>query len=562
MRVTTPTEDSALAESTFELINGTDVESHDENENYTESISESVGSLDFHRPDDVQSLAGTEHTLDDESLVDEEVDILSHSVAQNESTGVHNDESELAQQASDGSESEEEARSRCSLEYTQQSLKTPSILTPEASKIIGKALETTNKVGTPHENYRYWMAVAKEGMLRTWECATVATTAALPGLVFAVAFSLLISMLYPSTVEFNQPAETIVTSTITATTTPAVVYTKQTTATSSAAKQTTSAKGMGLIPVNDQESDEWLFGSKKPEVQFSPLGHGAIMVHVASDVKRTWLKKKKNCVSVTASRSGEAVEMEFYPSDDGFLIQFPKREARGVVKLLLEATCRPAVTKAVKVHFGKGIMEEAYEMTKNLAHDLSEFVPVAAQEAERCLVGAKKSIGAVSDTVASGVVTVSDSLMGRMKMSSAKIHNLLENLPSWSVKYAEDVVNKVPQSLGAMYKQASEAVKSHRHVKVDIQDGILDAQLYFLKTRISAKMWWLKVTRQTTEHEEYGEKAKAFVANKRREGRNQIRKSFRDANDQRQVRFGRPKRSRCKQNNRKGRDIHVCKMEA
>ncbi|PHH87462.1 hypothetical protein CDD83_8854 [Cordyceps sp. RAO-2017] len=63
MRSTVPAvEETALAESTFELITGTDSESQDGN--YTESMGDSVGSLDNHRPDDIHSLDGTDYTHD------------------------------------------------------------------------------------------------------------------------------------------------------------------------------------------------------------------------------------------------------------------------------------------------------------------------------------------------------------------------------------------------------------------------------------------------------------------------------------------------------------------
>lgn len=556
MRVSTPTDDSSLAGSTFELISGNDVESHDEN--YTESISESIGSLDFHRSDDVQSLAGTEHTYDDESLADEEAEVLSYSVAQEETSEVHNDDVEPAE-ASDGSESEEEARSRCSLEYTQHSLKTPSILTPEASKIIERSLENSNNPETSQATIRYWKDITWEAATRAWDYTTDVTSAALPGLLFAVAFSILIPMLYPSTVEFTKPPETVVTTTITATTTPLVIYTKEAAATAPARQQTTSVKGMGLISISDKVSDEWLFGSKKPEIQFTPLGQGFVMVHVPLDVKKTWVRKK-NCLSITAMRAGEAVEMQVSSSELGFLVKFPKKETHGVVKLFVEASCRPAVTKMVKVHFGKGIMEEAYEMTKNLAHDISELVPVAAQEAERCLVEAKKSFEAVSDTVTSGMVTVSDSLMGRLKTSTAKLQDLFEGVPSSSVRHAQQLVCKVPQTLESVYRQVSEPLTYHKVFKVDIQDGILDAQLYLLRTRISAKMWWLKATGQTAEHAEYGEKAKDYVANKQREGKDKIREQSK-GNRKDHVCCRRSKRSRCKKYNGKGRNIHLCKVD-
>jgi hypothetical protein len=185
------------------------------------------------------------------------------------------------------------------------------------------------------------------------------------------------------------------------------------------------------------------------------------------------------------------------------------------------------------------------------------LVPVAAQEAERCLVGAKKSFGAVSDTVASGMVTVSDSLLGKIKTSSTKMQQFLGTLPSWSTKYAEEMASRVPHTLESLYKQASETVRSHAAFKYDLQDGVFDAQLYLLKTRISAKMWWLKATGQTAKHEEYGKKAKDFIAIKRRQWSNEMQGSYFDS-DKDHAFSGRSKRSRCKRNHRKWRDTHFC----
>jgi hypothetical protein len=201
-------------------------------------------------------------------------------------------------------------------------------------------------------------------------------------------------------------------------------------------------------------------------------------------------------------------------------------------------------------------MEEAYEMTKNLAHEISEMVPAAAQEAERCLVGAKKSFEAVSDTVASGMVTVSDDLMSRIKTSSTGMQKLVESLPRSFVKHAEEVVVKAQSFLESVYEQASEAVRARNQIKVDVQNGILDARLYFLRSQISAKLWWLKTTGQTAEHEVYGEKAKDFMANKRREGRAKIRACFCDS--EKDCTFaGWRKRSRCKRNHREGWDSYI-----
>lgn len=522
MHVTAGTEDSDLAGSAFELINPVDTDSHDDQ--YTGSISESVGSLDFHRPDDAQSLTGTEHTYDDDSVIDDDPEPLSRSMIHEEAVDVHNGNHVPLQDGFDDSESEEEARSRSSLEYTQHSLKTPSILTPEASKIMERSFEATDKPKAPEDP---WLKGVYGAATRFWDyTAAGAVSAALPGFIFAALFTLLITFLYPSPVQFAKNTKPVAFSTITATNTPVAIYTSRSTSTPTPAQQTaataaatTSAKGMGLIVLNERASKEWLFRSKKPEIQFTPLRHGTIMVHVASDVTRAW--SKKDCLSIAAGRDTEPVKVEYTQSNEGFAVKFPKNETHGVVKLMMQATCRPTVAKAVKIHFGKGIMEEAYEMTKNFASDISGFVPAAAHEAEKRLVGAKKSFCAVSDTV----LIASDSLLCRIKDSTCKMRELLGEQPLSLANSARGFVTKVlPLLLESIRKQATEPLASAPALKTSIKEGILNAQLCLVTTQISAKMWWLGVTGQKNERDEYGQKAKTFLDSVRTKGRNKIRR--------------------------------------
>lgn len=521
MNVTVGTEDSDLAGSAYELINPVDTDSPDDQ--YTGSISESVCSLDFHRPDDVHSLTGTEHTFDDESVIDDDSEPLSRSMIQEEAVDVHNGNHVPLQDGFDDSDSEEEARSRSSLEYTQHSLKTPSILTPEASKIMERSFQAADKSKALEDP---WLKSVYGAATRFWDyTAAGAVSAAFPGFIFAASFTLLITFLYPSPVQFANNTKPVPFSTITATNTPVAIYTSRSTSTPTPAQQTTtaaattSAKGMGLIVLNERASEEWLFGSKKPEVQFTPLGHGTIMVHVASDVTRAW--SKKDCLSIAADRDTEPVKMEYKQSNEGFAVKFPKNETHGVVKLMMQATCRPTIAKAVKIHFGKGIMEEAYEITKNFASDISGFVPAAAHEAEKRLVGAKKSFCAVSDTV----LIASDSLLCRIKDSAYKMRELLGEQPSSLANGAQGFVTKVlPLLFESIRKQATEPLASAPALKTSIEEGILNAQLCLVRTQISAKMWWLGVTGQKNERDDYGQKAKTYMDRFRTKGRNKIRR--------------------------------------
>ncbi|GAO17538.1 hypothetical protein UVI_02003060 [Ustilaginoidea virens] len=542
MRVDADNDEPGLAESTYELISGADTESQEEN--YTASISESVGSLDFHRPEDVHSLAGTEQTYDDESLMDDDVEHLSQSIVHGEASDLNNQDTTLTQHGSDASESDEEARSLCSLQYTQHSLKTPSILTPDASKIIEMKPSEADASYRSYAVVSLWIDAAHSGLRWAWDHAADATSAVLPGILFVALLSLAANLLYPSPALFHKDAERVAVSAITATITSHVVRTSQTAPTAPHIQQTSSAKGMGLIPLTDKTSDEWLFGSKKPDVQFIPLGQGEVNISVASDLKQTWLKKK-NCLSISAMRETDPVELEVLPQNYGFLVKFPRRETHGVVKLLIRAACRPYANKAVKIHFGKGIVEEALQITKNLAHEISGLVPAAALEAERRLVGAKKSFDAVSDSVTSKVATASDGLICKVRDLGKEVRNLLQEIPTPVATSAQELVGKVSETLDSVRRQLREPFSAGSCLKADIQDGILDTRLFLLTTQISARMWWLKITGQTVEHDTYEAKAREFVANMRLEGRNRIRGLSPHAG-QDHVLSRRTRRGRCK----------------
>ncbi|KAG5979886.1 hypothetical protein E4U55_004658 [Claviceps digitariae] len=578
MDVNTAAEESGLAESAYELITPVDHDLHDDH--YTASISESVGSLECHRPDDVHSWTGTEHTYDDESIIDDDAEPLSRSMIHEEAVDVHNGNHAPLREESDDSESEaeqqqqqqeeEEARSRGSLQYTQHSLKTPSILTPEASKILEKsASEAAGKLPmAQQDSLNYWLATGLcDTLSQFWDYTAGVVSTVLPGLIFAAVSTLLINLLYPSQVQFVTQPRPVATSTIVATTTPVAIYTSRSTSATTlptretptrgiltqetpTQQSTTSVKGTGLIVLDERVSDDWLFGSKKPDIHFTPQGQGIITVHVAADVTHAWLKKK-NCLSITADRDTQPIKLTHVPSADGFAVTFPKNETHGVVKLTVEATCRPLVLKAVKVHFGRGIMEEAYEMTKNLASDISALVPVAAHEAEKCLVGAKKSFSAVSDHVASSVLTVSDNLLCRVKDSAHRMQELVRE-QSWSPAVsAHDVMTKFPQFVDSIRTQLTERWKAAPALKASIKEKALSAQLRLVTTQISAKMWWLGITGQKNERDEYGQKAKIYMDSMRTQGRSTVR-AHTVRNNYKCPPWSR--RSRCKKHEQKGKE--------
>lgn len=561
MHANSTTEDGGLAESAYELITGTDTESQDGN--YTDNISESVGSLDFHQPEDVLSLADTDHTCDDESVVGEEAGSVAHSNILGGTEAVLTGNTIPRQQTPDCSESDEDANSRSSLEYTQHSLKTPSILTPEASNVLDMKLRQQQAEGSReqskelHSPTRIWLNASYELGIRAWEYLTEAVSAAVPGLLFAAVITILVPFLYSPSVSNPQTTTSVVISTITATTTQMVAIKSQTTMVSS---PTSSSRGMGLIAVDGHTSDEWLFTSRKPSVHFTPLSGRSVMVNVSSGVKSTWLKK--DCLSITSTRNGEDVETQVSMVDEGIIVQFPKREAYGVVNLLVKATCRPSVNKMVKVHFGKGFMEEAFERTRTLAHDLTELVlPGAAHEAEHWLEGAKKSFETASVSLTDRMTTVSISLRTHFNPHIAKFQEMMANLSSPSLSHVTATLKDASKYVLSSCYYFAKNFEDRDALRREMKSSYLDAQLFILEARLSAKIWWLKTTGRDNEYADYQQKAAEHVRKMRRDGLEKIHGS---PPPRRVWEFAqaRSKSRRCRNSHAgQGRDTHVCREQ-
>jgi hypothetical protein len=509
MDLAPPTEDNSLSESTYELVSGPSTDTEEsQDDNYLGSMSESVGSLDFHRPDDVQSLAGTEDSYETESAVDD-ADVPSASSDRDETEDEEDDEDSVHEDAvlaeshftNDTTKLEpfppyeHDDYSRSSLEYTQQSLGTPSFPTPEASRVIERPAEYEKKKSWKKKVSEFWLfeSEAKEYL-------SEATWGGLPGFVF-VLVALLAFIFYqaPSSPSLpNVQAPSPITATITTTT----YLTSSSLPTASSHPTPSSTNSVALVPIGEAQSDDWIFGAKKPVVSFTAEAHNDILIHIPKSIKKTWLAK--DCLTVTAKRGDDFVDTTMSMVDEGLRLKFAKKEVHGVVSLILEAKCRPKIHKVVKVHFGKGLMEEALERTRHLAHDLSGLVPAAAQEAERCIENAKQSLNSACQNVCQ---TVTETVSKTFGATLADARQNLDNLVSTAKAQFEEATQEFTSKIDSIAQQATENLPSVEDIQNQLQLQLLDAQ-------ISAKLWWLQAFGSPEEHDEYLRKAKSYAAEK------------------------------------------------
>ncbi|KAL6859337.1 hypothetical protein J3F83DRAFT_342513 [Trichoderma novae-zelandiae] len=507
-------DDNSLSESTYELISGpnTDTEGS-QDDNYPGSIGESVGSLD--RADDVQSLAGTDDSYDTESAVDD-ADMPGASSDRDDTEDEEDDEDSvhedtvLAESQITNEDSklepfpifENDVYSQSSLEYTQQSLGTPSFPTPEASRVIERPAEEEKKA-------KSWSTKASEALesarLHCKEAGLEATWEFFPSVVFILVVLVSLHILLPASTPTSSIAHKQTPPPITATVTTTSYLTSSSSlpTSSSSSLVPSSTNGVALMPIGDAQSVDWIFGAKKPTVSFTAEAHNEIVIHIPENIKKTWLAR--DCLTVTAKRDEVLVDTTVSPVDEGLRLKFAKRDSHGVISVILEAGCRPKIHKVVKVRFVKGLVEGALERTKHLAHDLSGLVPAAAQEAERCIENAKQSLGSACQNVCHTVTETVSKTFGAKLASIADVRQHLEDLAMAAKAQLDEATSKIDVSnIDLLFKKDLPWVKEAQN-KLQLQ--LLDAQL-------SAKLWWLQAFGSAEEHDEYLRKAKSYSADK------------------------------------------------
>ncbi|KAI7764412.1 hypothetical protein LZL87_003617 [Fusarium oxysporum] len=531
MRITTTTEDTGLSESTYELISGTDTESQDGN--YTESISESVGSLDVHYPEDVHSLAGTEQTYDDESLADENEPPVLQSVQEPQAMSVsepmdinetpraeqswasvvkngplpeveaeieaeEEPELEPATKAEPESESEDEARSRSSLEYTQQSLKTPSIPSPDASMTEDSQKPSPDDIQEQAESQRArfnkWLKEVQPHPTRPWEAMIKFAKSIFPAVLALVLMSLIRTYYTPLSKEVvpHMPAAT------SAVTTHPTLLTSSYTSLPTLQILSTSAGPTGLVPLENLRPDEWLWGGKQPEVTVTKQ-RGGFLIHMPRSAKKLWLDR--DCLKFDAKRGDQSVGFGTSSVDEGILLKIPKEEAHGTIKVDIFTTCRPKVHKVLRITFQKGIISEALDSTWAFAQYFPELVPAAAQEAERCLEEAKRSLGTASDNF----MNTSDSVFKNLGHRFQKAHRSL----SW---IKTDIRDRAKMATEGISRQLEAVAGDVKQYMPDAQAMQQQAKLELLNAQIRARLWWLKYTAGEKEYTRYQCAAKQFMA--------------------------------------------------
>lgn len=241
------------------------------------------------------------------------------------------------------------------------------------------------------------------------------------------------------------------------------------------------------------------------EPRFHPTMSNVVQILAPRDTLSRWSGNR--CLHITASRDGQDVPLSFQITDK-VAIKFDNRDAFGVVDIFMEATCRPKVRKVIKVHFNRGFVQDVLELTKEFAHNVTELVPAAAQEAERRIGHARHSWDNMTNTVSSKIAALSNRVATDLTTTFENAYESAKGARNDLSRRVENYVVKVKDSVDQVSNSFSKTTVQQANNVRDVQSQL---KLHLLSAQLKARALYLKALGRPTA-QEYERKGKEYLA--------------------------------------------------
>ncbi|RYP85766.1 hypothetical protein DL770_004997 [Monosporascus sp. CRB-9-2] len=532
-------DEASLAELGYDII-GTDGESQ------TEST---TSSLDYQRPDDVQSLTGTDTGTDVDTN-----DVDTDSSDEEEEVALNDDRPLLG--PDELSENEAAEDEDASIEFlADQSLQNPTnfeqygipnIDSPAAAKrgvaqALGVDADHTQSSGTDEsvkEQVSAQTSLPPKGKAPTPDKFHLDSAKDICRVAFdyvkqhrhiLIYHALLLSGLAAFSTMFMAGKSYF------SSPTPRVLSTVPVAAVSSAAVPslssvtplsthlsstiTTTTMTPNALQTDASSSSHFLksLGKEKPQPQTDTLapeqticsaelfGRNEIIVKIPQSIKSSWLAKE--AIMIAVSRGSFDIPTKMSSVEEGFLIQLPREEAHGILDVSIATTRKPKVNEAFQVNFGRYIFTEALDAGKQLVKGFAQRVADAVNETtawvEETYIPA---LDVLSSQVCGKKPLVSDSVRQSVKDARTAALELPTRLLS---RFADQI--KPSLNADTLAQRASQAQLELARQAQDIRDELF---LGLLTAQLNSKLWWLKIQGKKEEHQRYLSNAVAYYKQK------------------------------------------------
>ncbi|KAI1393254.1 uncharacterized protein F4822DRAFT_5449 [Hypoxylon trugodes] len=525
---TFPDDDPSLAELGYDVI-GTDGESQAES---------TASSLDYQRPDDVRSLAGTDTGTDVDT---NEADTDSSDDEEEEAITLDNDKAAMSTISStivdyngetDDDDADVETLANQSLEHPTdfsqhglpgllrqaqidqsqarealRGMHNPSVEDMELSEDANETLSSSEQTSLSSRCLEVYQLALRYIQEHRRILAVLSGLAVLYSLVVTGKhlFSNSPTSRVLSTVPVASVSSAVVPSTIggpvsTSLTTSPLMNTQ----TQKALQTGSSPSSLVLIALGKDKAQISASNQSHQETICSAelYDRNEIIVKIPQNVKSTWLSR--DAILIAVSRGIYDIPTKVSSVEEGFLIEVPLEEAHDVLAVSIATTWKPKVKETFHVDFGRnkfiGALDAGKQMVKGFAQKFVDTVNETTAWVEETYIPA---LDVMSKQVCSQTSSVSDSLLQGLRDTGNAIIGLPSHLTS-------QVVDQIRLSLN------NDVLSQRRHqlqlqLVRDVQNLRDELSLRYLSAQLRSKLWWLRIQGKPEEYQRYLTKAESYL---------------------------------------------------
>ncbi|KAI0019027.1 hypothetical protein F4780DRAFT_771470 [Xylariomycetidae sp. FL0641] len=235
-------------------------------------------------------------------------------------------------------------------------------------------------------------------------------------------------------------------------------------------------------------------------------GRNAIMVKIPKPIKASWLAKE--AIMVAVSRGLQDIQTKMSSVDEGFLIEIPSEEAHGALAVSIATTRKPKINETFRINFGNHMLIEAFDAGRQLVRGLAQRVVDTVNETsvwvEETYIPA---FDVISKQVCHQTASYSDSLLQSFRDAG----NAALTLPA---HITSELASHVGQTLDRE-TIAQRADQAQLVLTRQLEDVRNELSLTLLKSQIGSKLLWLKMRGKVEEYQHYQSKAEAYWKEKR-----------------------------------------------
>ncbi|KAI0180654.1 hypothetical protein GGR52DRAFT_569382 [Hypoxylon sp. FL1284] len=229
-----------------------------------------------------------------------------------------------------------------------------------------------------------------------------------------------------------------------------------------------------------------------------------IMVRIPRGIKTAWLSK--DAILIAVSRGLYDIPTKVSSVEEGLLIQVPLDEAHGVLAVTVVTTSKPKFKETFHLNFGRNKFTHALDAGKQLVKGFAQkFVDTVNGTSTWVEESYIPALDVMSKQVCNQTSSVSDTLLQGIRDAGSAVLGLSTHLTSQVTQLGQSF-----DSEGFARRQHQVRLQLAREAR-DLRDELA---IRFLSAQLRSKLWWLQVQGNVEEYQRYLSKAEVYLKEK------------------------------------------------